>query len=540
MPRSHENDWSTSLAVLYNAIIKLSHMSEPAVVFRGVKEDKRKLPDYFLPPPESNTPGAAARVQVAFAGGVEKAFMSTTKDPLTAVRYAGSVDAGSIMQLTFDIGSRGAMVNWLSQYPAEEELLYPPCTSLTCAKMQQVGCRRVLQVKASVSTRRPDVSWCKQPTDEPTENLPKLPESLGPFALQTLDMESFDCFAYGRNDADAHMLHLEKGESSDVGRKAVWTIDGMALSPIWRISLNAEGRDAILIPREATHYAFAYPLEDEDLLKQLEYIRDENLQALSRVGGFVYLQQTDISTDDVASTTTTMQAAIPEHNTAAAAHAPPSASPNLHTQPSSSEGGGEFRIVQVNVLAKSDGRGLIFEERARRFSSSTDNPHNIQRPPLDQRHNVTLPQLMVCGVQQFVWLPDVGPHGGFAYFYADEDNDCFFVLKEARQSGGSGLELLNSPAPALPQRRQHGGFRLAGAAGLALSVNRWRQRALANMSNKSDVSSRPESPPVGAAGSAKATPRAEDADDLDAPSTAPIANLPPSAPLPNRIRSSPL
>ena len=42
----------------------------------------------------------------------------------------------------------------------------------------------------------------------------------------------------------------------------------------WKLSpkLSAEGRDAILIPAEATHYAFAYPLEDEDLLKQLECI----------------------------------------------------------------------------------------------------------------------------------------------------------------------------------------------------------------------------------------------------------------------------
>ena len=42
-----------------------------------------------------------------------------------AVSYAGTLpeDGGSIMQLTFDIGSRGAMVHWLSQFPAEEELL---------------------------------------------------------------------------------------------------------------------------------------------------------------------------------------------------------------------------------------------------------------------------------------------------------------------------------------------------------------------------------------------------------------------------------
>ena len=97
---------------------------------------------------------------------------------------------------------------------------YPPCTSLTCTKLQWIGSKRVLQVKASVSTRRPDVGWCQHPTDEPPENRARVPESLGPFALQKLDMQSFDCHAFGRYDEEAQSLHLE--EHAATGLTAVW------------------------------------------------------------------------------------------------------------------------------------------------------------------------------------------------------------------------------------------------------------------------------------------------------------------------------
>ena len=47
-------EWRTSIAVLYQALIKLSVYTEPATVFRGVREVEWRLPDYF-------TPGAADR-----------------------------------------------------------------------------------------------------------------------------------------------------------------------------------------------------------------------------------------------------------------------------------------------------------------------------------------------------------------------------------------------------------------------------------------------------------------------------------------------
>lgn len=95
-----------------------------------------------------------------FAGGVEKAFMSTSTSIKTAVDYSGGkMGNGSIFQIAFDQATRGARLAWLSQYPKEHEILFPPCTSLTCQGVQQVGVKRVLLVSAAISTNRPDVGW---------------------------------------------------------------------------------------------------------------------------------------------------------------------------------------------------------------------------------------------------------------------------------------------------------------------------------------------------------------------------------------------
>ena len=45
----------------------------------------------------------------------------------------------------------------VSQYPYEEELLYPPCTYLTCKSSSKIGNVRYLIMTASVSTARPNL-----------------------------------------------------------------------------------------------------------------------------------------------------------------------------------------------------------------------------------------------------------------------------------------------------------------------------------------------------------------------------------------------
>jgi len=405
------DDWSTSLAVLYNAIIKLSALAYPGMVYRGVKEDKVRLPDLFIPRGEASSVdgvrGAGCEMPVdgtrsGFAGGVEKAFMSTSRDPAAALRYSGSIQqAGSILQITFDIGSRGADVQWVSQFPAEQELLYPPCTSLTCSSVMQIGCKRVLNVTASVSTHRPEVSWCHTPMDKPPSNRPQRPESLGPFALTQLDVQLYHCELVDKMRRRLAVRSSANDHAREKKKRAAWMVEGMRFSPMQAVSLGADEREGALIPLDATHYAFAYPLEDEDQLQQIEDIVEPTLRALTTVGGFAYFNAE----------------------------------------------GNSLELLSLNVLVKSDGRGLTFSGPV-----TFDNEPTVPRPPISEQSAVTLPQLMKCGIQKFSWMPQAGEHGAFGYFYADPAMDCFYTVSGV-QSGDTSRFFKVEPSAMRKLRR---------------------------------------------------------------------------------------
>lgn len=158
------SSWSTSLAILYSAVTKVSTASKPATVYRGVNEQRIQLPKSFIDG----------------IGGVELAAMSTTADRLVvrveddsraaaqprdaeqcstvarairgcmwdalaqactpqqqaaALRYCGAVVGAesysgigpiSIFEINSDTAIPGADL-----YPLEKEMLYPPGTQLT-------------------------------------------------------------------------------------------------------------------------------------------------------------------------------------------------------------------------------------------------------------------------------------------------------------------------------------------------------------------------------------------------------------------------
>ncbi len=63
---------------------------------------------------------------------IELGLMSTTKDLKIAVDYSQSLE-GNALLLKFKISNLkqfGADVSWLSAFPTEEEILYPPLTFL--------------------------------------------------------------------------------------------------------------------------------------------------------------------------------------------------------------------------------------------------------------------------------------------------------------------------------------------------------------------------------------------------------------------------
>eukprot|EP00300_Choanocystis_sp_HF-7_P042383 c9144_g1_i1.p1 GENE.c9144_g1_i1~~c9144_g1_i1.p1 ORF type:complete len:971 (+),score=219.31 c9144_g1_i1:89-3001(+) len=118
------NEFTTTILVLVSAIQKLcrsSHIEEGVALFRGLGSFKETdLPDHFLVPDERGC-----------RGFTEWGFMSTTSSKDVAVStYSGVRDNGSGMLIEMHVTSvdRGASVIDYSQYPAEEEYLWVPCS----------------------------------------------------------------------------------------------------------------------------------------------------------------------------------------------------------------------------------------------------------------------------------------------------------------------------------------------------------------------------------------------------------------------------
>ena len=269
-----DSTWATSLAVLYTAVLKLSHDTKSATVFRAVKESALELPESFL-----------RAGQGVLSGGVEKGFMSSSKEVSTACSYSGRADeAASIFQMKFDLASRGADLHWVSQFPEEHELLYPPCTSLTVVGEQQVGaCRRVLHVQATVSTLRPNVDWCTDvDTVPPEEGRARMPTSgeVGPFEVLQVVQSSLESVAF--------RVELREAMTGGVYRMSD---DEMALegklSPLHVITLGEKDRHPAGVPQGAAYFAFAYPANSLSQASVANLKRTPNALPFAMGGGFV-------------------------------------------------------------------------------------------------------------------------------------------------------------------------------------------------------------------------------------------------------------
>ena len=133
----HTDDWSTSLAVLYNAIIKLSTSALPGAVYRGVREDQVRLPDFFIPEegcPADGT-GAGELLSMHLLGRL----------PNGPSRFSGGVERG--------------------QHPHSSPSVHPPC---------QLLCRpRMLTFLSSPLVRLAHLSSpCLAPPNSPSRSLP--------------------------------------------------------------------------------------------------------------------------------------------------------------------------------------------------------------------------------------------------------------------------------------------------------------------------------------------------------------------------------
>ena len=116
------NSYPTTLFVLTSAIQKLSRVTKiqsGMVLYRGLSSDV-SLPDLFY---EHDARGCT--------GFTEWGFMSTTSRKEVALEYSKMGEGGPQMKLlAISVGSvdRGAYIGEFSQYQAEEEYLFVPCS----------------------------------------------------------------------------------------------------------------------------------------------------------------------------------------------------------------------------------------------------------------------------------------------------------------------------------------------------------------------------------------------------------------------------
>ena len=97
------NRYTTTLHVINSGIVKTSKLTFAGKVYRGVAG--MALPDAFW---QANADGVR--------GGIEGAFMSTTKDRRVAMQYAASGGKGIVFEIQQGMIDRGADVSWASQY----------------------------------------------------------------------------------------------------------------------------------------------------------------------------------------------------------------------------------------------------------------------------------------------------------------------------------------------------------------------------------------------------------------------------------------
>lgn len=146
--RPAERPYRNTLLMLISATMKLAWtMTLPASrkVYRGLKGGE--FPPAFL---LNDLHGCR--------GGVEFGFMSTSLDKEMAASYAGDGSLPIILEMDVGMIDRGAPISSISQYPREQEVLFPPMSNLEVFGQPRVDMTAgrpmiVLQVRVSMNLR---------------------------------------------------------------------------------------------------------------------------------------------------------------------------------------------------------------------------------------------------------------------------------------------------------------------------------------------------------------------------------------------------
>ena len=166
------NEYALTLHTLNSALLKLGRVQRAEKVYRAVVGGAL--------PAEFSRPDAAG-----VRGGVELGFLSATTEFDVALSYASAGRAGAqctLLEIEQGMVDRGASLSWLSQYPHEGEVAFPPLTALTASSVRVDGPVVCVKVAAEV-VRGP--AEAHQP--QPGRPQPGRPQSVAddPSALQS-------------------------------------------------------------------------------------------------------------------------------------------------------------------------------------------------------------------------------------------------------------------------------------------------------------------------------------------------------------------
>jgi len=143
----HKGKYLYTVHAISSGVIKLSRIQPVEDVWRGLSGGV--VPESFL---VADAMGAK--------GGIDFGLMSTTTDRDIAMFYASSRSPSIVFRMRMGVIDRGADISWLSQYPTEKEILFPPLTSL-----EVVGNPRI-DGRVTVFTLRPNINTKIQTVDE--------------------------------------------------------------------------------------------------------------------------------------------------------------------------------------------------------------------------------------------------------------------------------------------------------------------------------------------------------------------------------------
>jgi hypothetical protein len=146
------NKYTNTLHAISASVCKLSRVSKATTVYRA--------PGGVLPKRFWREDDAGVK------GGVEMGFMSTSRSYHAAHDYAKYSNVKLLFEIKQSMVARGADISWLSMYPNEDEVLFPPLTACEVRKTRIDGSMLIVELRPGIAP----TSLAEKSVDEKLED----------------------------------------------------------------------------------------------------------------------------------------------------------------------------------------------------------------------------------------------------------------------------------------------------------------------------------------------------------------------------------